>query len=84
MTYCCHFLYLDPNHKELEPRHQKRKGWKKFQGLSPTHVNGQVCWLCSECAQQRAFNGQHLARDKEEPDEIAAAAAAVAANDDQL
>jgi hypothetical protein len=78
MTYCCHFLYLDPNHKELEPRHQKRKGWKQFQGLSPTHVNGQVCWLCAECAQQRRD------MDEEEPDEIAAAAAVVAANDDQL
>jgi hypothetical protein len=69
--------------QELEPRHQKKKG-KKFQGLSPTHVNGQICWLCSECAQQRAFHGRHLARDEEEPDEIAAAAAVVAAADDQL
>jgi hypothetical protein len=64
--------------QELEPRHQKRKGWKQFQGLSPTHVNGQVCWLCAECAQQRR------GVDEQEPDEIAAAAAVVAATDDQL
>jgi biotin operon repressor len=38
---------------ELEPKHQEKKGWKKFQGLSATHVNGQICWLCAECVQQR-------------------------------
>jgi hypothetical protein len=39
--------------QELEPKYQKKKGWKQLQGLSPTHVNGQICWLCAKCLQQR-------------------------------
>ena len=64
--------------EELEPKYQKHKGWKKFQGLSPTHVNGQVCWLCVECAQQRCNT------EEEDPGGTTAAAAAAAAADDLL